>query len=224
VDIESKIWNYSNTGMKLHAFLNGVAICRSSIRRPGAEPTALDYCEAKSHQMCSACEAKFNAAIERAEASMEPSTGEGDYLPPAETPAKHGHHVVGPLRTDTDQKENDAMGYKQRRIDGPLTARQLNMLERLARGERQSEAAKNLKVSTSHVSAEVRVAATRMGASTSSEAVGIYTRAMAYLEAARLLEVEANRSVQSVGDRQVVLVLGELAKLLRDRAAALLPS
>src|SRR5688572_23222924 len=52
VDIDTRVWNYSNTGTKLHAFLNGVAICRSSIRRPGAEHTALDYCEARSHQMC----------------------------------------------------------------------------------------------------------------------------------------------------------------------------
>lgn len=118
------------------------------------------------------------------------------------------------------------MGYKQRRTDGPLTARQLNMLERLARGERQSEAAKNLKVSTSHVSAETRVAATRMGASTSTQAVGIYTRAMAYLEVARLLDADVPVLMMggSTTDQHVAHVLTALADTLRQRAAALLPS
>lgn len=64
MDIESKIWNYSNTGTRVHAFLNGVALCRSSIRRPGAEHTALDLCEAQAHSVCGTCDTKFNAAIE----------------------------------------------------------------------------------------------------------------------------------------------------------------
>jgi DNA-binding CsgD family transcriptional regulator len=118
------------------------------------------------------------------------------------------------------------MGYKHRRTDGPLTARQLNMLERLARGERQSEAAKNLSVSTSHVSAEVRVAATRMGASTSTQAVALYSRAMAYLEAARLLDADVPALMRG-GDtveQHVAHVLTALADTLRQRAAALLPS
>ena len=83
MDIESKIWIYSVTGTKVHAFLNGVALCRNSIRRH-SEKNALDYCEAKRFvSLCTACVKKFDAAIERAENSMRPSTGDGDHLQPA---------------------------------------------------------------------------------------------------------------------------------------------
>lgn len=91
MDIESKIWGSTNTGMKLHAFINGKAICHGGIKAGYAfknmEGGAIDWCQAQVNpcdRVCPKCTDKFNAAIERAEYAMEPSTGEGDYLPPAE--------------------------------------------------------------------------------------------------------------------------------------------
>lgn len=89
MNIEEKMWNTVGTGLKIHAFNNGTALCRSNYKN--ATPAGnLDYCEATDRarswglSLCTTCDAKFNAAIERLENSLAPSTGEGDYLPPAE--------------------------------------------------------------------------------------------------------------------------------------------
>lgn len=106
MNIESKIWTYAGTGTKVHAFVDGVALCRKNLRNDPArvERMGHDYAGAVYYaSVCSNCQTKFNAAIEREEAhqarlenSLAPSTGEGDYLPPAqETPAPAGtrtHH------------------------------------------------------------------------------------------------------------------------------------
>jgi hypothetical protein len=83
-DIETKMWGHSNTGTKVHGYLNGKALCRSGINQPAG--TGIDYFGAKDaygDRICANCYKKFNAAIERYEASMMPSNGEGDHLPPA---------------------------------------------------------------------------------------------------------------------------------------------
>lgn len=85
MNIESKVWNFSGTGTKVHAFIDGkVAACRKSIARPAGSD--MDYCEAKQgfkSSICTTCDTKFNAAIERAENAMQPSTGEAccDHAP-----------------------------------------------------------------------------------------------------------------------------------------------
>jgi hypothetical protein len=109
MDIESKIWNYSNAGTKMHVFVDGVAMCRSSIRRD-CPLMNVDYTTAKDREMCGACDKKFNAAVELTETETitetcncpvleypygkhllncpllvsNENTGEGDYLPPAD--------------------------------------------------------------------------------------------------------------------------------------------
>ena len=78
MNVESKIWKYSNTGTTVHAFDGGVALCNSSIRRFTSD-AGIDYCEAQDgHKVCTKCVAKFNAAIEAAEAEAVTET-------PAET-------------------------------------------------------------------------------------------------------------------------------------------
>lgn len=91
MDIETKSWNYLGTGTRVHFFLNGQALCRSSYTKAPSVGD-MDYCEAVQRtlgipgtRVCPTCEKKFNEGIERLENSMQPSTGEGDYLPPAET-------------------------------------------------------------------------------------------------------------------------------------------
>jgi len=66
MNIESKIWNYSPTGTKVHAFgADGSALCRSSIVR--SAEGAIDYSEAKGHPMCASCDRKFEARVAAAE-------------------------------------------------------------------------------------------------------------------------------------------------------------
>ena len=99
IDIESKIWNFSGTGTKVHAFVGGVALCRKNIKDSEiTRPNHRDFCLAREEVrkaagtgMCAGCLKKFEAEIEREEAfqerlaaSMEPSIGEGDYLPTAD--------------------------------------------------------------------------------------------------------------------------------------------
>ena len=95
MDIESKIWGYANTGRKLHAFVGDHAVCSKRIptRTYLRKGEGMDYSQTKmfSGALCKNCDRKFNAAIEAEEAfearrtvSMQPSTGEGDHLPPAQ--------------------------------------------------------------------------------------------------------------------------------------------
>jgi DNA-binding CsgD family transcriptional regulator len=205
MDIESKIWNYSNTGVKLHAFLNGTALCRSSIRRPAADATALDYCEAKSHQMCAACDTKFNAAVERSENSVQRSTAE-----------------------DITTEKGTPMGAAHRRYDGPLTATQNAAVDGMVAGKQQQEVAEELGVAPSYVSSELGIARRKLGCSTVAHMVGIVARRNAYIEAANLIEEQVmSEDIAGgleEGEVHVNHVLMRLASILRGRAALLVPA
>jgi DNA-binding CsgD family transcriptional regulator len=255
MDIESKIWNYSNTGMKLHAFLDGTALCRSSIRRPGAEDTALDYCEAKTHQLCAACDTKFNAAVERAEASMQPSTGEVDYLPPAaeQAPKTHHYNALGGQKfiadrgwvnhcrvcqspegegnhfhnpgaerapfNNTDESETDMRILPPR----PLLPKEIQILDEVSAGVRQTEIAEERGCTPSWVNATLRNASAAINARTTAEAVAMYNTAKAYLDAADLLERDGLiRNPVRLRDEHTNQVIQGLADILRDRARTLL--
>lgn len=97
-----KVWNFAGTGTKVHAFINGKsAACRSNIQRPAGENMSLEHAKRGfQFSICATCEKKFNAANARMQASMMPSTGEGDYLPPAreEAPAVHHYNATGGQR------------------------------------------------------------------------------------------------------------------------------
>jgi hypothetical protein len=111
------------------------------------------------------------------------------------------------------------VAYDQRKRTGPLAPGQIKIIEGLVAGRRQNEIAKEMHVSVSHVSAEVRVAASRMGVATTNAACARWGTALAYLDAADLLEQQASWDA----DQQVADVLRELVAILRSRAAALIP-
>jgi hypothetical protein len=91
-------WNTTQTGYLFHNFENGQATCNRRIKGTGVG-TSFETLEATQEHakawrvgslrnnitVCEKCEAKELAFRERAEASMAPSTGEGDHLPPART-------------------------------------------------------------------------------------------------------------------------------------------
>lgn len=139
MDIEMKMWGYTSTGTKLHGFVNGTAMCRTNIKAPVQE--LADFSEAKSHakaqwgiSMCTTCESKFNAAVERAEAAMQPSTGEGDYLPPAaeaiETELEQAHAEALEINAGLDAVRSAATALQtlptaaERIVEGLQTMRE----------------------------------------------------------------------------------------------------
>ena len=90
-------WGRTETGMVFHSFdADGIAICRKSIKAAGefVTETKVDEMLAKAwgisaqgYRKCERCATKEAAHRDRLAASMAPSTGEGDHLPPAETVA-----------------------------------------------------------------------------------------------------------------------------------------
>ena len=99
-------WNLTRTGKTFHSFsTDGRAICRDSIRRGD---TAASFTEDDVNRMtdenltgayrkCNGCGVKEAGHRDRVEASMTPSNGEGDYLPPA-----------APVATPRDIEQRDA--------------------------------------------------------------------------------------------------------------------
>lgn len=88
MDRNGKIWAYSNTGTKAHAFIQSAgegskrAVCRASITRSS---DATFVRKAMVVGICGACEKKVTAMYDRAEASMQPATESHDlgYVAPA---------------------------------------------------------------------------------------------------------------------------------------------
>lgn len=76
------------------------------------------------------------------------------------------------------------MGLEGRRTTGPLTPRQTDIIELLAGGRRQKEAASTMGVARSYVSSEMSVITAKMKAGTAAEAVALYTRAKVWREVA----------------------------------------
>jgi len=67
MDVESKIWGYSQTGTKLHAFKDGVALCNRGIVRV-TKPT-WDFSETEGHasKRCKNCDGRFTQVLVYAE-------------------------------------------------------------------------------------------------------------------------------------------------------------
>lgn len=201
MDIESKVWNLTKTGFRYHAFRDGVALCRPNIRHHGGEAEDLTRDGARKHireshglTLCEDC------------------CYREDFYAWSETPADE--------TPDNSKKESEPMGYDQRKRTGPLSPGQKKILDGLTAGQRQSEIAKEMGASRSYISAEARVAAARMGVETTNAVCARWGTALAYLDAADLIERDANYN----GEDAVAAVLHELVKILRSRAAALIPS
>lgn len=180
----TKTWGRTETGMVFHSFkADGTAICRSNIKAAGEFRTEASVNAAlakpwglatQGFRKCENCAAKA-AFRDRAEASMTPSTGESDHLPPAD---------IETSTAITPDTEETPMGLEARRTTGPLTPRQTDIIELLAGGLRQKEAAAVMGVARSYISSELSIVTAKLSAGTGSEAVAIYTRAKVWREVA----------------------------------------
>lgn len=88
---------------------------------------------------------------------------------------------------DTEPKEN-RMTIK----DGPLTTRQVRIIELVSQGMRHKEIASKFGMSLAVVRQEVTTVTHKMGASTSHQAVALYARAQAFMDAATFVHDESH--------------------------------
>jgi DNA-binding CsgD family transcriptional regulator len=264
-------WSLTETGKVYHSFnAAGVALCRSSIAadqyREAITETKVDEMLAEAwgirvqgYRKCERCATKEAGHRNRVETSMAPSTGEGDYLPPAEqvavpaiestdteTPEPRTHHynaLGGQLfiagrgwvnhcrickepegQGDHFYNKENTMGLEGRRITGPLTPRQTDIIELLAGGRRQKEAASTMGVARSYISSEMSIITAKMKAGTAAEAIALYTRAKVWREVAGRLRGGIVPVPMGVDEVHVNHVLAELADEYERAAQNALPS
>jgi DNA-binding CsgD family transcriptional regulator len=106
---------------------------------------------------------------------------------------------------------------------GALTPRQMDILTRLAHGQRQSEIAAEWGVSRPCVGNDVIRAVHKMGVKTSWQAVALWSRYQTLRDARSTLSTCLLPSPDGPEEEHVNAVLGELAKDFRAQAQALLP-
>jgi DNA-binding CsgD family transcriptional regulator len=253
--MDDKTWGTTKTGTVFHSFkADGTAICRGSIRQPeGVDSYTETQVDARlaeawgarvrGFRKCETCAGKEAAFRDRAEAAMAPATGEGDYLPPAETkccehaPMYHGARGCDecgcnaprnarrtvPVSETYNEQEISDVDHSRRKMTGPLSDRQRDILHRLVAGETQREIASAYGLSESYVSQERCLAVRKLGSRTTAAAVARYRSYLAYREAADMIEGGRIPVPLVESDAHVNHVLEGVAKAVRERAERLLP-
>jgi len=107
--------------------------------------------------------------------------------------------------------------------DGPLTFRQAAIVGHIAAGMRHKEIAKKVGVTLGVVRQEALNITRKYGAETSAQALAMHSRAEAYLLAAELIEADVKAHPGGGHEWHANELLTGLAKILRNRAAAILP-
>lgn len=242
----SKIWAHTMTSTLHHAVRDGKALCRSSIsfsRYAGQADDAKTRAEILQQfpgaRFCTSCEAKMlthesfvdsEHAIalvmnEKFDAKAAPAC----ICPPSYAANDH-HETPCPLYVDTDSKENDNVSIKE----GPLTERQIRILNHLRAGKRHEEIAPMLApvpghssipqaVTVSVVKQECQNIRVKFGTSTVMQAVSLWATAQAYRETATLLGSHRPTHPDNETDVHVDHVLYGLMQILRERADRLTP-
>jgi len=112
-----------------------------------------------------------------------------------------------------------------RRIgEGPLTVRQMTVLEGLADGLRHAEISREYGLHLSIVREEARRITFKLKCDTSAQAVGVYATVEAYRKAAKLLRAQGIiRQPLGETEEHTNHVVEGLAAMLEQRAEKLLP-
>lgn len=164
MDIETKVWSHSGSGIKFHAFVNGQPLCSRGVERRDPEyiqKHGLDYCEAKGSMMCKNCDRKFNMLM--AEQELEAALETPEY---------------------NDNKGDDSMGNIER---GPFTERQISVISHLRSGLRQYQVATRLNVTVGTIRRESQIIVRKMKTDTLAGALVKYGEGTAYRDAAAKL-------------------------------------
>lgn len=144
--------------------------------------------------------------------------------PPSYAANDH-HETPCPLYVDTDSKENDDVSIKE----GPLTERQVRIIEGLLAGKRHEEISRDLStpdetISVNVVKRECMHITAKFKARTITQAVFIYSEAQAYRKAAREILKTRIPVPFDQSDEHANHVLEGLAKLYQGRHDAWMPS
>jgi DNA-binding CsgD family transcriptional regulator len=108
--------------------------------------------------------------------------------------------------------------------EGPLTERQLTVLDGLTTGLRHAEISKTHGINLTVVRQEAAAIVRKMRCSTSAHAVAVYSQAVTYRSVAKRLRDGMIRDAQGfVTDEHVNHVLDGLALIYEERAASRLP-
>lgn len=107
---------------------------------------------------------------------------------------------------------------------GPLTTRQHQVLNAIILGEQYDTIAKRMGFSRQVITNDVSYSARKMGVRSNRAAVAQYATYLAYNRAAELLR--GGKVIVPIDEAEVHVnhVLEDMAKILTDRATALLPS
>lgn len=106
----------------------------------------------------------------------------------------------------------------------PLLPKELQILDEVASGVRQTEIAQERGCTPSWVNATLRTASAAINARTTAEAVARYSRAQAYLDAADLLLRDGLiRWPIDPAEEHINQFIEGLASILQERAKALAP-
>lgn len=125
--------------------------------------------------------------------------------------------------TDTDNKEN-GMASETTTRTGPLTELQMSIMTGLMQGKSNVRVGVEHGKGRTHTANIVAAAVAKMGCENSRQAIAMLATRNAYLEAAGLIEAGVIRGPLDGTEEHVNHVLVDLAQILRDRAAKLLPS
>lgn len=233
-----KVWSGTKSNITfMHAFLSGPdqpAACRKNIRSGGG---VLLAAVARARTMlptnyCENCEAAVIAMVNRREDAMQPSTGEGDYLPPAEdasvapetccdhAPMYHGARGCDecvcaaprnrPTNTPDDKEETVTIP-----LTGPLTERQTDILNYMAKGHRYQKIGTLMGLSVHQVKLEAHALIKKMGAQTAAHALATYATAQAYSNAAAQVRSGKIWAPGGEVDEHVNYVLDGIADLFK---------
>lgn len=107
---------------------------------------------------------------------------------------------------------------------GPLTPRQHQVLNAIILGEQYETIAKRTGFSRQVITNDVSYSARKMGVPSNRAAVAQYATYLAYNRAAALLRSSKHHPPMDASEVDVNAVLEGIAKILTDRATALLPS
>src|SRR5687767_10339920 len=122
------------------------------------------------------------------------------------------------------QPEENTVPAPHRPKTGPLTPFQQQAMLSVIDGAQQREAAKELGTSAQYISGELALATSKLKGKTLTEAACRMATARAYVKAAEDIDNFRIWAPIDPAEEHTNHVLEELAQLLRDRAAKLIPS
>jgi len=242
MDANSKIWLNARTGFKMHAFLEGAALCNKvTTVRTGV--LGQSFNQTLESDRCQSCERRYRnqvaydeslrVSLERDHAEALTMNAEREaeqtdvYACCKHAPMYHGARGCdecdcGVPRTQI-QEENDMPSLDKRVTTGPLTPRQGRILADVAEGREHAEIAHELSLSRTAVSEDVRVIVAKMKVRNTAQAICSYGQYLAYMDAAQALSDGLVQDPIDPAEVHVNHVLEDLAQLLRTTAERMLP-